>query len=132
MMSRTGRTSRRQGLALVEVLVAVVILFLGLTAVLRVYSGAVRALEASERTLVGVLLIQSALEVSPVVAARDMPTLMPSGDGLVGGGYAVQAVRGGPVPGSGVGLTEFRLESRKAGVPEATLQVVTHVVPGLP
>ena len=61
-ISRTGKTERRQGLALVEVLVAVVIFFAAFAALLRVYAMAASALDTSETTVASVLTAQEQLE----------------------------------------------------------------------
>ena len=51
-MSRTGNSAKSlAGITLIEVLVAVVILFAGITAVLRAYSTAVTAMEAAAESL---------------------------------------------------------------------------------
>lgn len=58
-------------MALVEVLVAVVILFAGMTAILRVYSGAVAALDAADVTLGALLAAQEEMETVALVSRSD-------------------------------------------------------------
>lgn len=82
----TGRTDGRQGLALVEVLVAVVLLFAGITAILRVYSMAVSALDAADATVAATMAAQQQLEAARLVS--------PAADVSVGFIAAPEAVAG--------------------------------------
>ena len=61
-MLRTGKTESRQGLALVEVLVSVVIFFAAFAALLRVYALATSALNTAETTVGATLTVQDQLE----------------------------------------------------------------------
>lgn len=85
-ISPTGRSDGRQGLALVEVLVAVVLLFAGITAILRVYGMAVSALDAADATVASTLAAQQQLDAVPLVSAGNGPS--------EGSGEAPEAVRG--------------------------------------
>ena len=105
-MSRTGKTERRQGMALVEVLVAVVIFFAAFAALLRVYAMAASALDVSESTVASTLAAQDELESMPLVVTnagvgiRDGAAVVP--------GYVCRVDRHA-VPGTGPVLSEVEL-----------------------
>ncbi len=118
-------------MTLVEVLVSVVILFAGIVAIMRVYSGVVSLLDASEATLAATLTLQQQLESVALTPAGD--------EGLTGNRRVAQAVSGytGRITrrplarDMGVGLAECRVEAVGTGRRE-TEQVVTWAVTVLP
>jgi len=128
-MSRTGQTEGRQGIALVEVLVAVVIFFAAFAALLRVYALAVAALDASERTVASTLTAQQQLESMPLAVTNT------AGGGGAAGVEAVQgyvcAVDSHAVSGASLALTESELRAGRRGS-DADVVVWTRTVSAAP
>lgn len=110
----TGRIDGREGLALVEVLVAVVILFGGITGILRVYGMAVSALDAADLTVASALAAQQQLDAVPLVTvgARQGARFSAAPESLAG--YACR-VETRAVGGEGASLVEYDLRAGRAG-----------------
>jgi hypothetical protein len=111
----------------VEVLVAVVILFAGITAILRVYGLAVSALDAADATVAATLAAQQQLDAVPLVSAGSRPggTLAAAPEPLVGYVCRVTAREAGVEGGA---LVEYDLRAGRAGAGES-VRVSTLAVP---
>ncbi len=122
---RTGRTEGRRGLALVEVLVAVVLLFAGITAILRVYSMAVSALDAADTTLAATLAAQQELDAVRLVSAGPGESIAA---GQAVGGYDGRMTFRPVGVGEGLTLVECDIRAGRAGAGDS-VRVSTWSVP---
>ena len=128
-MSRTGRTEGRKGMALVEVLVAVVIFFAAFAALLRVYALSLSALDASDTTVASTLAAQEQLEALALVATNAVGVGPDTGNEAIPG-YVCLVDRHATV-GTGLILSEAELRAgrRDRG---AGAVVWTRMVPASP
>lgn len=112
-MSRTGRTENRQGLALVEVLVAVVIFFGASGALLGVYALAATALDAAEATVGSTLAAQERLEGLVLVPTNAVPAEGRTAEPVLSGYECRVGTR--EVSGMSATLVEVELRAGLAG-----------------
>lgn len=114
MTLRTGRTDARRGLALIEVLIAVVILFVGIVAVLRVCSGAAVALDSAESTLGAAMATAEAIESVVLVKPESDPVSAVTVKAVIPGYHAALDSRRLTF-GGGLDLREYRVSAGRQG-----------------
>lgn len=107
----TRRKSKRSGFALIEVLVAVVVLAVGITFVLRSFSTSIRALKISRDYMMASALLDETLRA---VEDGRLTTDMPADSAIVieGTHYALHFESGGGSVASRVGLKEVYVSVR--------------------
>lgn len=119
-MSRTGKTDDRRGMALVEVLVAVVIFFAAFAALLRVYALATSALDASESTVASTVAAQDQLEVIPLVMTNTPAGIQDEAATAAMPGYVCRVDRHA-ASGTGLVLSDVEIQ---AGRPDREAAVI--------
>ena len=114
-MSRTGKIEPRLGVALIEVLVAVVIFFAAFAALLRVYAVAVSALDVSETTIASTWVAQEQLEAIPLVETNAAAEVRDEAGSGVTPGYGCLVDRHAAAAGTGPALSEVELQAGRQG-----------------